>query len=60
MVTDLQATVEDASCVFDRYTVGDGLAGVCACELCMSEETERAPATTLLRQITSRLLGEYT
>jgi hypothetical protein len=59
MTPELQATVEQAYKLFAGYTVGSTLS-VCNCNVCMTKETERELASTPLRDISSRLLAEYT
>jgi hypothetical protein len=59
MTEALAAAVEAAYRTFARYRIGRRLA-VCTCNVCVSEENERALATLPLRQIPAGLLAEYT
>jgi hypothetical protein len=56
---ELAAVVEEAYARFAPYTIGSALY-VCHCNVCMTVETERALASTPLREIPSGLLAEYT
>ena len=56
---ELAAVVEEAYVLFAPYTIGSVLY-VCHCNVCMTRETERQLTSTPLREISARLLGEYT
>ena len=56
---ELAAVVADAYVLFAPYTIGNALY-VCHCPVCMTLETERQLTATPLREISARLLGEYT
>jgi hypothetical protein len=45
--------------VFGKYAPGDKLVA-CYCNVCMAPETEALLRTTPLREISSKLLAEYT
>ncbi len=55
----LHAVVEEAYALFAPYTIGSAL-HVCTCNVCMTHETMRELTATPLREITARLLAEYT
>lgn len=56
---ELARLVDEAYDVFRPYTIGSALV-VCHCNVCMTDETERALVGTPLREISALLLSEYT
>lgn len=56
---DLRALIEQGYRLFAGHPLSIPL-GVCKCNVCCSDEDERSLATTPLRQVSSRLLSEYT
>lgn len=59
LTPELAGVVEEAYAMFAPYTIGSALY-VCNCNVCMTRETERLLTATPLREISARLLGEYT
>ena len=59
MTPELAHIVEDAYRIFGAYR-HHGTLTVCHCNVCMTEESERALLKTPLRDIPSSLLAEYT
>lgn len=59
LTPELAGVVEEAYALFAPYTIGSVLY-VCRCNVCMTRDTERALTSTPLREISARLLGEYT
>jgi hypothetical protein len=59
MTPALQATLEQAYCIFAPYTIGSTLC-VCNCNVCMSKDAERQLVRAPLRTIPAKLLAEYT
>lgn len=59
MPPDTTAAVENAYGVFARYDLGGGV-NVCRCNVCVDAEIERQLNTVPLREISSRLLAQYT
>ncbi len=60
MTPELAATVEDAYGVFSRYRIEGRTITVCPCPSCVSEADRAALVKTPLREISSKLLTEYT
>jgi hypothetical protein len=59
MTPELVLAVENAYREFARYHLRGAIA-VCKCDVCVSDEGEKALCVVPLRQISSRLLAEYT
>lgn len=59
MSSELQAAVENAYREFAHYRL-KGTVYVCNCPVCVDAQTERDLCTVPLRQISARLLAEYT
>lgn len=60
MTPELQSIVEEAYGVFSRYHIEGRTITVCTCRVCCSEDDRAALITTPLRDISPRLLAEYT
>lgn len=60
MTPELQSIVEEAYGVFSRYRIDGRTITVCTCRVCCSEVDRAALITTPLRDISPRLLAEYT
>jgi hypothetical protein len=56
---NLRALIEESYVVFAGHSVGIPL-GVCKCNVCCSDESERLLVRTPLRAMTSAVLSEYT
>jgi hypothetical protein len=59
MTPELTIAIENAYREFQRYRLR-GVIAVCKCNVCVSDADEKALCTVPLRQISSRLLTEYT
>ena len=59
MTPGLAAAVENAYRVFARYDLRGGVT-VCRCNVCVDTKTERELNTVPLKEMSSRLLAEYT